>query len=73
MHFNFQIAHPNNAKSALLRAALDRSRPLARAFDRLEQIKASIRVIKQQFGHAKVRYWGLSKNKVRSLRRQFRG
>ncbi len=47
----------------------------------LEQIKASIRVkvehpfrvIKQQFGHAKVRYLGLSKNKVRSLRRQFRG
>ncbi len=55
------------------RAVLDRRRPLARAIDRLEQIKASIRakvehpfrVIKQQFGHAKVRYRGLAKNTAR--------
>ena len=55
------------------RAALDKTHPLAQAIDRVEQIKASIRakvehpfrVIKQQFGHAKVRYRGLAKNTAR--------
>ncbi|MCA6218453.1 IS5 family transposase [Ideonella sp. B7] len=55
------------------RAALDKTRALAQAIDRVEQIKASIRakvehpfrVIKQQFCHAKVRYRGLAKNTAR--------
>ncbi len=55
------------------RAALDLSSALAAKIDRVEQIKASIRakvehpfrVIKQQFGHAKVRYRGLAKNTAR--------
>ncbi|MBF9264063.1 transposase [Acidovorax cattleyae] len=55
------------------RAVLDRSRPLAQVIERVEQIKSSIRakverplrVIKQQFGHARVRYGGLAKNTAR--------
>lgn len=55
------------------RKALDLSSELARDIDRVEQIKASIRakvehpfrVIKQQFGYAKVRYRGLAKNTAR--------
>lgn len=55
------------------RAVLDRSWSLAQAIELVEQIKASIRarvehpfrVIKQQFGHAKVRYRGLAKNTAR--------
>ena len=55
------------------RAALDLSSAFAAKIDRVEQIKASIRakvehpflVIKQQFGHAKVRYRGLAKNTAR--------
>ncbi len=55
------------------RKALDLSSALAAKIDQVEQIKASIRakvehpfrVIKQQFGHAKVRYRGLAKNTAR--------
>jgi IS5 family transposase len=55
------------------RKALDLSSDLARMIDRVEQIKASIRakvehpfrVVKQQFGHTKVRYRGLAKNTAR--------
>jgi len=52
------------------RAALDKSRPIGAMTDQVERIKASIRakvehpfrVIKRQFGFAKVRYRGLTKN-----------
>lgn len=55
------------------RKALDLNSELARDIDRVEQIKASIRakvehpfrVVKQQFGYAKVRYRGLAKNTAR--------
>jgi IS5 family transposase len=55
------------------RKALDLSSDLARMIDRVEQIKASIRakvehpfrVVKQQFGHTKVRFRGLAKNTAR--------
>jgi IS5 family transposase len=55
------------------RKALDLGSALARDIDRVEQIKASIRakvehpfrVVKQQFGYAKVRYRGLAKNTAR--------
>jgi transposase, IS5 family len=55
------------------RKALDLCSELARKIDQVEQIKASIRakvehpfrVIKQQFGYAKVRYRGLAKNTAR--------
>jgi transposase, IS5 family len=55
------------------RKALDLSSALARDIDHVEQIKASIRakvehpfrVVKQQFGYAKVRYRGLAKNTAR--------
>lgn len=55
------------------RAALDLSSALAAKIEQVEQIKASIRakvehpfrLIKQQFGHAKVRYRGLAKNTAR--------
>jgi transposase, IS5 family len=55
------------------RKALDLNSELARDIDRVEQIKASIRakvehpfrVVKQQFGYAKVRYRGLVKNTAR--------
>jgi transposase, IS5 family len=53
-----------------LRQHLNRERPLGRLVDDLERLKASIRakvehpfrVVKRQFGHAKVRYRGLFKN-----------
>jgi transposase, IS5 family len=52
------------------RKTLDLTRPLAKMIDQVEKIKASIRakvehpfrVIKRQFGFAKVRYRGLGKN-----------
>lgn len=52
------------------RRALDKTNPLELLLDKLEQAKASIRakvehpfrVLKQQFGYAKVRYRGLAKN-----------
>ena len=52
------------------RAALDKTKRLGQLIDQLERLKASIRakvehpfrVIKRQFGHAKVRYRGLKKN-----------
>ena len=55
------------------RKALDKSTPMGEIMDKLEQTKARIRakvehpfrVIKQQFGHAKVRYRGLAKNTAR--------
>jgi IS5 family transposase len=55
------------------RAALDLSSALAKKIEQVEKIKASIRakvehpfrIIKQQFGHAKVRYRGLAKNTAR--------
>lgn len=55
------------------RAALELSNALAAKIEQLEKIKASIRakvehpfrLIKQQFGHAKVRYRGLAKNTAR--------
>lgn len=55
------------------RKALDKSTPMGEIMDKLEQAKARIRakvehpfrVIKQQFGHAKVRYRGLAKNTAR--------
>jgi IS5 family transposase len=55
------------------RKVLDKSTPMGEIMDKLEQTKARIRakvehpfrVIKQQFGHAKVRYRGLAKNTAR--------
>ena len=55
------------------RRVLNTSRKWARMLEKAEQIKASIRakvehpfrVVKQQFGHAKVRYRGLAKNTAR--------
>lgn len=55
------------------RAALDLTHALAKKIDQVEKIKASIRakveppfrLIKQQFGHAKVRYRGLAKYTAR--------
>jgi transposase, IS5 family len=55
------------------RKTLDKSTPMGTIMDKLEQTKARIRakvehpfrVIKQQFGHAKVRYRGLAKNTAR--------
>jgi hypothetical protein len=55
------------------RRALDANRESGRLSEKLEQLKASVRakvehpfrVIKQQFGHAKVRYRGLDKNTAR--------
>jgi IS5 family transposase len=55
------------------RRALDPSKKSARLLEKAEQIKASVRakvehpfrVIKQQFGYAKVRYRGLAKNTAR--------
>ncbi|GAD24099.1 IS5/IS1182 family transposase, partial [Acidovorax sp. MR-S7] len=52
------------------RKALDKATPMGAVLDKLEHVKASIRakvehpfrVIKRQFGHAKVRYRGLAKN-----------
>jgi len=52
------------------RRALDKARTLDKLIDQVERIKASVRakvehpfrVIKQQFGHVKVRYRGLKKN-----------
>ena len=52
------------------RKALDKTKMSAQLQDKLEQLKASIRakvehpfrVIKRQFGHVKVRYFGLKKN-----------
>ena len=52
------------------RKALDKATPMGAVLDKLEHVKASIRakvehpfrVIKRQFGHAKVRYHGLAKN-----------
>ncbi|MBQ0946198.1 IS5 family transposase [Ideonella sp. 4Y16] len=53
-----------------LRRTLDLSDPMDRLVDQLERVKAGIRarvehpfrVVKRQFGHAKVRYRGLAKN-----------
>ncbi len=55
------------------RKALDKSTPMGEIMHKLEQTKARIRakvehpfrVIKQQFGHAKVRYRALAKNTAR--------
>lgn len=55
------------------RRALDLSRESHRLLDKVEQLKASVRakvehpfrVVKQQFGYAKVRYRGLAKNTAR--------
>jgi IS5 family transposase len=55
------------------RRALDKSRASQRFIDQLETLKASVRakvehpfrVVKQQFGFAKVRYRGLAKNTAR--------
>ena len=55
------------------RKALDTTRKWARLLEKAEQIKASVRakvehpfrVVKQQFGHTKVRYRGLAKNTAR--------
>ena len=55
------------------RKALDKNRTSQRLIDELEKLKASIRakaehpfrVIKQQFGFAKVRFKGLAKNTAR--------
>lgn len=44
------------------RAALDLSSALAA---KIEQVEYPFRLIKQQFGHAKVRYRGLAKNTAR--------
>ena len=65
---NWQVAmRPGKCK------VLDKSTPMGEIMDKLEQTKARIRakvehpfrVIKQQFGHAKVRYRGLAKNTAR--------
>ena len=55
------------------RKALDTTRKWARLLEKAEQIKAGVRakvehpfrVVKQQFGHTKVRYRGLTKNTAR--------
>ncbi len=55
------------------RKALDTTRKWARLLEKAEQLKASVRakvehpfrVVKQQFGHTKVRYRGLAKNTAR--------
>jgi IS5 family transposase len=55
------------------RRALDNSRESHRLTEQVEQLKASVRakvehpfrVVKQQFGYAKVRYRGLAKNTAR--------
>jgi IS5 family transposase len=55
------------------RKALDTTKGWARLLEKAEQLKASVRakvehpfrVVKQQFGHAKVRYRGLAKNTAR--------
>lgn len=55
------------------RRALDPAREVERLLDKAEQLKASVRakvehpfrVVKQQFGYAKVRYRGLAKNTAR--------
>ena len=55
------------------RRALDLTRRVDRLLDKVEQLKASMRakvehpfrVVKQQFGYAKVRYRGLAKNTAR--------
>lgn len=55
------------------RKALDPERELHQLIEKAERLKASIRakvehpfrVVKQQFGHAKVRYRGLAKNTAR--------
>jgi IS5 family transposase len=55
------------------RRALDPAREVDRLLDKVEQLKASVRakvehpfrVVKQQFGYAKVRYRGLAKNTAR--------
>ena len=55
------------------RRALDATREVERLLDKVEQLKASVRtkvehpfrVVKQQFGYAKVRYRGLAKNTAR--------
>jgi transposase, IS5 family len=55
------------------RKALDTTKKWARLLEKAEQIKASVRakvehpfrVVKQQFGHTKVRYRGLAKNTAR--------
>ena len=55
------------------RKALDTTRKWARLLEKAEQLKAHVRakvehpfrVVKQQFGHAKVRYRGLAKNTAR--------
>lgn len=55
------------------RKALDTTKQWARLLEKAEQIKASVRakvehpfrVVKQQFGHTKVRYRGLAKNTAR--------
>jgi IS5 family transposase len=55
------------------RRTLDARRKWARMLEKAEQLKASVRakvehpfrVVKQQFGHAKVRYRGLAKNTAR--------
>ncbi len=55
------------------RRALDLTRAVDRLLDKVEQLKASarakvehpFRVVKQQFGYAKVRYRGLAKNTAR--------
>ncbi|KPF49012.1 transposase [beta proteobacterium AAP121] len=55
------------------RKALDPTKKWARLLEKAEQIKASVRakvehpfrIVKQQFGHTKVRYRGLAKNTAR--------
>jgi transposase, IS5 family len=55
------------------RKALDKACPMGEVLDKLEKLKASVRakvehpfrVVKQQFGYAKVRYRGLAKNTAR--------
>ena len=55
------------------RKALDQQSPLHRTLEQLEKLKASVRakvehpfrIVKQQFGYAKVRYRGLAKNTAR--------
>jgi transposase, IS5 family len=55
------------------RKALDKNQPMGKVLDQLEKLKASVRakvehpfrVVKQQFGYAKVRYRGLAKNTAR--------
>jgi IS5 family transposase len=55
------------------RRALDKSRESGRLTEKVEKLKASVRakvehpfrVVKQQFGYAKVRYRGLAKNNAR--------